>query len=48
MGKMKKALKGSLGTGILAAVAGILLLGGTVGSTRAALTWRSENYTSRV
>lgn len=48
MNKMKKALKGSLGTGLLAAAAGLLLLGGTVGSTQAALTWRSENYTSRV
>ncbi len=48
MEKIKKALKGRLGTLLLLALAAICLLGSTVGSTRAALQIYSEYYEARV
>ena len=44
----KKPRPGDRKTLMLAAAAGLLLLSGTVGSTRAALTYYSENYTAQV
>ena len=45
---MKKLLKSPVTSVLLFFLAAILLLGSAVGSTRAALSYYSENYTSRV
>lgn len=46
--KLSKLSRSTAFTVLLFALAACLLLGGTVGSTRAALTYYSETYTSRV
>ncbi len=46
--KLKRFSRSTAFTAVLFALAAALLLGGTVGSTRAALTYYSETYTSRV
>lgn len=48
MGWMKRLLEGKRGTLILAAIACVLLASSAVGSTRAALTYFSENYTMQM
>lgn len=48
MKQMKKLLTGKRGTLILAGVACLLLASSAVGSTRAALTYFSENYTMQM
>ena len=47
--KKRKRLMGSrTGTMLLAGAAVVLLLTGGVGTTRAALTYYSENYTAQI
>lgn len=46
--KVKDILKGSAGTWLLLGAAAFFLLGSTVGSASAALTYFSENYTAQV
>ena len=48
MRRIGKFLRGKKGTLLLGAAAGILLLSSAIGSTKAALTYFSENYTAQV
>ena len=48
MKNKKKASRGRGITYLLLALAAVLLLGSAVGSTRAALTYYSENYTAEI
>lgn len=48
MQKIKNFMRSPASTALLFFLAALLLLGSTVGSARAALTYYSENYTSRV
>ena len=45
---MKKLFRSPVMSAVLFLLAGILLLGGSIGGTRAALTYYSENYQSQV
>lgn len=48
MRRIGRFLRGKKGTVLLGATAGILLLSSAIGSTKAALTYFSENYTAQV
>lgn len=48
MRRIGRFLRGKKGTLLLGAAAGILLLSSAIGSTKAALTYFSENYTAQV
>ena len=48
MDKLKKIIKSPITSVLLFFLAAVLLLGSAVGTTRAALSYYSENYTSRV
>ncbi len=48
MKQMKKILQGKKGTLILFVIAGVMLASSALGSTRAALTYISENYTMQM
>ena len=48
MTKLKKKLTSPIATVVLFAIASVLLLGSTIGGTRAALTYYSDNYTASV
>ena len=47
-GCRRKGANGRKVTYLLFALAGVMLLGSTIGSTRAALTYYSENYTAQI
>ncbi len=47
-GRKKKSSNGKYVTYVLMALAVLLLMGSTIGSTRAALTYYSENYTAEI
>ena len=47
MDKLKKIIKSPITSVLLFFLAAVLLLGSAVGTTRAALSYYSENYTSR-
>ena len=48
MAKVKKLLRSPVCTAVLFILAAVLLLSGSIAGTRAALTYYSETYTSRV